>query len=180
MFLPMSDPYSIRILPPLLPGVSAHSSLLWGITVVWSREGAPAVYPQQAKLVLLECHLDLVALMLRISSVRPFLSEQNPKLILAMPCGINPATFTLTYYSPPYFLGSSHTGFFVLHTYRVHSCLRAFALTDIPAHFLSYPCGRHLQVTFSVALSPFVQTTISPPPAFLILFTLLYFPLQLT
>ena len=152
--------------------------------MVWSRERAPEVYPQRAKLVLLECHLDLVALMVRTASVCPFLSEQNPKLMLAkcpVASTLLPSHSAHTYYSPPHFLGSSHTGFFVLlHTYLVHSCLRAFALTDIPAHFLSYPCGRHLKVTFSVALSPSVQTTISPPPAFLILFTLLYFPLQLT
>ena len=53
----------------------------------WTKGAFPTVHPQQAKLVLLECQLDCVAFMLRTSSICPFLSEENPKLLLAMPSG---------------------------------------------------------------------------------------------
>ena len=80
-------------LPPLLPGISARHPPLppEQSQCSWSREGFPTVHPQQAKLILLECQLDRVALMLRTSSVCPFLSEKNPKLMLAMPSRMDPA-----------------------------------------------------------------------------------------
>ena len=107
----------IHTLPPLLPGISARHPPLSPeqSQCSWSRGGFPTVHPQQAKLILLECQLDCVALMLRTSSVCPFLSEKNPKLMLAMPSRMDPAPphSSLTCFHSPQPLGSS---FFFTHT----------------------------------------------------------------
>ena len=103
----------------------------------WARGGFPTVHPQQAKLVLLECQLDRVAFMLRTSSICPFLSEENPKLLLAMPSGWTLAPHSaLTRFPPP-----PPPLLLILHTHRVRSLLRAFAPTNGPSHFFSYPRG---------------------------------------
>ena len=106
----------IHTLPPLLPGISAPCPPLSPeqSQCSWTRGGFPTVHPQQAKLVLLECQLDRVAFMLRTSSICPFLSEKNPKLLLAMPSRMDPGPphSSLTHFPPPpprAPLGSSHT-----------------------------------------------------------------------
>lgn len=164
MFLAMSDPYSIYILPPLPPVSLSLSSLSAGLLQwPWSVVRVPyslfsANQSCPIKLLVRSC-----CSYEELARVFPFLSEQNPKSVdcnMICPATLNaPAPTHIIFPSlsgvqPHWFpSGSSHVPRTLLP--------QDLCTYSIPSHSLSYPCGQLPQVKMTSSVTSLTSLTLS-------------------